>query len=318
MYKYFLSLGFIIVSAYPVISQSWNPFDIDNRTVEDVILTYKEKVNHTVDQDTLERGEEEELYIEDSEKPSSESHIVQHSDNPFEINQLSQPDIEDFEVNLVEVSDREDVFMFIVIVVLYLFVGILVTLYRAFVGKLYRSILNDNYLKFFKRSVNEPIKQRLFLFYLLFFINAGLFLYLSIDLFEWNSWHNRPMLLWFCILILLIFFTFKHLSLLFVSAFFPPKREAGLYNFSIVIFNAFLALILLPVNTLMAYGGDEFASLAFYIGIASWLILLVIRQLKALLLTSNLWLNYVFHFFLYLCAVEIAPICILFKAIQSA
>lgn len=318
MYKYILSFGFIIVSAYPLISQSWNPFDIDNRNAEDVILTYKEKVNHTADQVTLKQDNAKTSDSVAAVKPSSADHIVQHQDNPFEINQLSQPDTDEFEVNLVEVSDREDVFMFIVIVVMYLFVGILVTLYRAFVGKLYRSILNDNYLKFFKRSVNEPIKQRLFLFYLLFFINAGLFLYLSIDLFEWNSWQNRPMLLWICILILMVFFTFKHLSLLFVSAFFPPKREADLYNFSIVIFNAFLALILLPVNTLMAYGGDEFASLAFYIGIASWLILLVIRQLKALLLTSNLWLNYVFHFFLYLCAVEIAPICILFKAIQSA
>lgn len=316
MIRYYFTVVCFIAVGFSVSAQSWNPFDIKNRNAEDARASYEMEIGkegeNVEEAETTVALEEVRTERESNRKP------IDLSENPFEIIRFEEVETGGIEAEIVSPSERKGVFLFIVIVAVYLFTGILASLYRKFIEQLYRAILNDNYMKFFRRSVNDPIRQRLILFYALFIINGGLFVYLSLEHLGLGSSLDEPVVLLYSMLLLLGYFLFKHFAIWFVATFFPPEREAEQYNFSIAVFNAFLGILLLPINTIMLYGGAELAILGFYLGLLLWIFLLIVRQLKAMLSASYLWLNYVFHFFLYLCVVEIAPICILWKSIQFA
>jgi len=187
----------------------------------------------------------------------------------------------------------------------------LLAINRSLVRKSYRAIANDNYLRFLFREY-KSMPWLYWLFYLHFFINAGFFLYLLIEHFHW--YHKSSLLvLLTCVFLVAFSYLLKHLTLLTLSSTFPVEKETSLYGFVTLLVNILLGLALTPINLLIAFGPAPMVGAMIWVGISTVVLLYLFRQLKGLFISGRLLQSYLFHFFLYLCTAEIAPLLIVGK-----
>ncbi len=182
---------------------------------------------------------------------------------------------------------------------------------RDLVRKSYRAIANDNYLRFLYREY-KSMPWLYWLFYLHFAINAGLFLYLVIHHFGWYS-KGSVIVMLVCISAVSLVYFVKHLVLWVMSATFPIEKESSLYGFVTQLVNILLGISLVPLNLLIAFGPNTLAGVAIWVAIVVIILLYLFRQLKGLFISGRLLHSHLFHFFLYLCTAEIAPLLIIGK-----
>jgi hypothetical protein len=192
-----------------------------------------------------------------------------------------------------------------------LFLASLLAVNRSLVKKAYRAIANDNYLRFLYREY-KSMPWLYWLFYAHFFINAGFFIFLILDYFDWYS-NGSILVLLLSILFVASAYLLKHLTLSTVAAAFPVEKEANLYGFVTLLVNILLGLALLPINLLVSFGPESIVNIVIWIGISLVILLYGFRQLKGLFISGRLVHSYLFHFFLYLCSAEIAPLLIVGK-----
>ena len=94
---------------------------------------------------------------------------------------------------------------------------------------------------------------------------------------------------------------------------FPVDKEIKQYSFSLVIFSSILGLALVPFNIIVAFASDSLAQTALYGGLLTIFGITVFCILRGLFLGSKYLSFHKFHFFMYLCTVEIAPAVIVVK-----
>ncbi len=105
----------------------------------------------------------------------------------------------------------------------------------------------------------------------------------------------------------------KHLNLLIVGSSFPVEKEAHLYGFVTMLVNILLGLVLTPINLAVAFAPAFIVEIAAWLGLGAIIIFYFFRQLKGLFIAGRFLGRHKFHFFMYLCASEIAPLLIIGK-----
>ena len=98
-----------------------------------------------------------------------------------------------------------------------------------------------------------------------------------------------------------------------MASVFPIAKEIKLYNYIIMIGGIFLSMVLLPLNIFIAYSPDSLKELFIFAAFGIIGLVYLMRSLRSLSVASPFLMTDQFHFLLYLCAVEIAPITILIK-----
>jgi hypothetical protein len=185
---------------------------------------------------------------------------------------------------------------------------------RSAVGKAWRGFLSDNSLNLAQREASGIVGSTpYYLLYVNFLLNAGVFIFLVTRIFQDQTFNNLPFLL-FCIVGAIVAFLFKHVLVNAVSYLFSKGQEAGRYNFLIIIFNCVLGLFLVPFNFLIAFSaqGDYQILLVFWmLGLVT--IFYAYRAIRSTSIGSKILSGSPFHFLLYLCTVEIAPVLLLVK-----
>jgi len=146
----------------------------------------------------------------------------------------------------------------------------------------------------------------------LFFINAGIFIYLAGNYFNANLPKNFISVAFVCLGVG-IAFSIKHGLLFYIEKIFPISKEIKLYSFTIMIFSIVLGIALLPINIFAAFAPEGLTKMAIWIGLGSILAIYSFRSLRGLSIGSRYMMLHSFHFLLYLCAVEILPVLILVK-----
>lgn len=202
-----------------------------------------------------------------------------------------------------------------VLIGLVAFLSLAIALNRTAVLRAWRGFLTDTGLALAQRESQGLAGNTPYYFlYVNFLLNAGFFFFLITKSFRGNLFNNWLFLL-VCFVLAWVVFLSKHLLISMMSALFNVEKDAGRYNFLIVIFNCVLGLFLLPFNFIIAFANDirDF--------LVSWTVGLVLvfyayRAIRA----SRAGLNYLavdqFHFLLYLCAVEIAPVMLIVKLVS--
>lgn len=189
---------------------------------------------------------------------------------------------------------------------------LLITLYRSLVQKIYRAFLNDNFLAMIHREEGGIVSIPYLLLYFLFFISGGTFLFLLLRYYGqlddqlFKSWGQ-------CIGVLSGVFFVKHLCLKIMANVFPVAKEIKQYSFMIIIFSIILGIILVPINIMLAYLPAQAVQWVIYLAFTLVLLIYLFRALRGIFLSSKYITFYKFHFFMYLCTVEIAPVLILVK-----
>ena len=239
----------------------------------------------------------------------------EQSGNPFD---LSAPATQQDVVGREDIDPRQEAtpnrnFHFIYFSTLLVLLTILFSLFRSTIQNYYKAYWNDNILKLMHRQ-RPAWKLSSILWYLFFFLNLAVFLSQWIYYLQPEG-YSLPMITWWLTLATTGLVLLKHLTISIIGGIFPLSKETGLYNFTIMVFGIILGLFLLPFNLLIAFGPAGLKPGIFYLAALLILAHLIFRSMRALFQTSRLWQRNKFHFFLYLCTVEIAPVIVLLKTV---
>lgn len=149
---------------------------------------------------------------------------------------------------------------------------------------------------------------------LLFFISGGLYIGLFVQARNW-----LPNSLWTLSLaggaVLLVVYLFKFLFLLFAGWVFNMKEATNSYVFIVFMVNKIIGIILMPFLLVMAFSTPEIARIGLTISLGAIGILYGYRYLISFGMVQNKWKINPLHFFLYLCAVELLPLLLIYKVL---
>lgn len=206
-------------------------------------------------------------------------------------------------------------FIFLALLIQVVLITLLFLLFRNFIGRAWRSFLNDNLLTQLHREQGHIAKFPYLLLNLVAYIGLGLLAILLLH--RTNNSLPISASLWidwfFFSLGFAGIFIGKHLLLKIVGSIFPVEKEIRLYAFMITIFTAVLGLFSLPINTFLAYLPENISTITLYSSLIIIGLFYLFRSLRALVIGSKYLASNLFHFLLYICAVEIAPMVILLK-----
>jgi hypothetical protein len=202
----------------------------------------------------------------------------------------------------------------IVNIFLFLALTILVTFFRTQLNRAYRAFLNDNMLGQLQRERETVGGLPYYLFYTLFFFSAGFFIYQLSHHFEYEMLRGQQWLSFLlCTGLLTAFFLSKHILLSIIAFIFPIQKEIRLYSMTIIVFSLMLGLLLLPSNLLLSFAPESLARSVVLISLLIIAAIYLFRVLRSLFIGNKFLLFHKFHFLLYICTVEIAPMVIIIR-----
>lgn len=191
------------------------------------------------------------------------------------------------------------------------------TLLQGPIAKVFQAFANEN-------AFNQIYRERegrgfgvYNILYFSFLINLGVFLFYILHHFQIHFNANMVMQLGICVAGVLIAFSLKHLVLGLIGLIFPVNREVSRYNFIMLIFGSSLGLLLGPINILLAYGPQNLHEVLIWGTISTIGLVYAFRSVRSLWLAGRIFASHQFHFLLYICTVEIAPVLTVVKLVLN-
>ena len=203
----------------------------------------------------------------------------------------------------------------------YLLAGIafIVGLIRVSFPKYFQSIFQLFFQTSFRqKQTREQLLQNglpSLLMNVIFIINVSLY----ITLIESNTtkvFSFWQLMLVSCLLLSGVYFI-KYCFLLFSGWVFNLKEASGTYIFIVFLVNKIIGIMLVPFILIQAFSVSKIGDVAVTTAFIVVITLLIYRYLVSwLAIKGNLKVNAI-HFFLYLCAVEILPVLLMWKALVN-
>lgn len=204
---------------------------------------------------------------------------------------------------------------FVFVIVLLGFLSFIVTRFQNEIADVYRAFLNGNLLSLLYREKGTILRLPYFLLYTLAALSFGIMIFLTTKLTGGEIFKSDFLSIITCIAGAGAIFALKHLTLSALSYVFPFKKEANLYGFTIAIFNFVIGIALIPFIILIAFAPEDSHTIILYIAIAITAFAYLFRTIRSLIIGNKYLIHNKFHFFMYLCTIEIAPLLILLKLI---
>ena len=296
------------VSASP--KEKKNPFELQHRETQNPVVSPKEETSAapSTDQNPFELKHREKV----SAPPAKD-------ENPFdlkkEVTVENKPSTEITKAPPSKFQLSESTYTFWIVIGMLILYTLSFSMYKSYVVKTYRAFTNENFLKLVHREQGGVLQFPYFFLYLVFVINAGIFTYFVCRHFGYIE-ADHAGTLFALIAIIGGIFLLKHLALKFMGFIFPIGKETQQYSFTITIFSIIVGLTLAPLNTFIAYAPGSITTQLIF-GSASIIALIYLfRHFRGLFIGSRYIAMHKFHFFMYLCTVEIAPVFILLKIIM--
>lgn len=204
---------------------------------------------------------------------------------------------------------------------LYFYVILGLVLFYAFYFFFFRKYVSDVFRLFLNTSLNKSqITDQLrqdelpsLLSNIIFIVGMALF---ATQIISPNSGEeiNKLEYLAYISLLLAVIYLVKYFSLKFTGWVSSFSTQAGLYIFIVFVVNKVLGFIILPIAVIVALGNNSVKQPAIIIGIIVILTLLITRFVKVFnIIRSNAKIQ-IFHFIIFIIAVEVLPLLLLFKA----
>ena len=234
------------------------------------------------------------------------------SANPS-FNFLGKPVLPSFEIHRPNSKDS----------LFYLLLGIL--FYFALVRIFFEKYFGNLITLFFRVSLRQQqIREQVLqtplpslLLNLLFLITGGLYACFLLHYSRFGPSINFWLLYVDCMVGLGGIYLVKFLVLKFCGWVFNISRGTDTYIFVVFLVNKMLGIFLLPFLILITFSGPEAREIFITISLVMILLLLAYRVLAAYRPVRNEIKLTPFHFFLYLCAFEIAPLLLIYKVLLT-
>lgn len=205
--------------------------------------------------------------------------------------------------------------------IFYLLIFLLIVF--AVLRQLFPKYFSDLFRVFFRTTlkqtqIREQLMQTPFPSLMLngfFVVSGGLYITFLLEYFKINPVDNFWLMFFYCCLGLSVAYMVKFLGLKIAGWVLGIKEATDAYIFIVFIVNKMIGLLLLPFLIMLAFseGGIYSASLTI-----SWCLLAAI-YLYRFMLTYSVIRNQIkvnpFHFFLYFCAFEIAPLLLVYRGL---
>jgi hypothetical protein len=204
--------------------------------------------------------------------------------------------------------------------IFYLLIGLL--FFVAFTRLLFPKYFHNTFRLFFQTSFRQKqtrdqlLQQSLgsLLLNILFFFSASLYLTLVLDFYDLTIFPFWKLLL-YSLMLLAGLYIGKFLFLSFAGWVFHAKEGAETYIFIVFLINKIIGVMLIPFILVIAFAERSLVDAAVTASVILLILLFVYRYFVSLKsFRSDLHIN-PFHFFLYLCGVEIVPLLVISKAV---
>ncbi|WP_212001333.1 DUF4271 domain-containing protein [Chitinophaga sp. HK235] len=189
--------------------------------------------------------------------------------------------------------------------------------YTKYFTDLFRAFLNPTLSQ---RQLKDQLSQAPFpnmLLNVFFAISLGVYLYLVLyrqQVFpQAEPWLLIPGL----IVLVAVVYGIKYMMLRFCGWLFGNSELADAYIFILYLINKILGVLLVPFLVVLAFCDVEIARTFLYISIFFISLLVVYRYIRSYSLVKQYLSFSKLHFFLYLCAFEVAPVLILTKVLLN-
>jgi Domain of unknown function (DUF4271) len=251
--------------------------------------------------------------------------VTEKSDNPFDIkrgeaatngNTTAQNNTPSAS-SLLNKETYSKNFLFWVFLVVLILMAFIVAGGRSAIRTAYQAVTSDNALR---QIYKEPMgwgSLGYISLYVMFWINVGTFIFLLMAFYQIKPPFGQFGTFMACVASVSSLIVLKHAVLYLVAKIFPIEKEVRTYNFIILTVGIILGLILMPINIFVAYSPPSMSVAFVYLGIAVIIIAYLVRSLRSLPVAAPFLIDNRFHFLLYLCTVEIAPLLIISKFIMS-
>ena len=318
----FASIIFLFLVYTICCGQSVNPFDIpkgSSEAFEEHAPTNQEIVDSSGNFDSNTEIQNQTI------TPSTDVQPI--NNNPFDLpNPLNQSSVQKPMPNSMPqktsgslaapVSNREPGNMKLIVLIYSLVMMVILTLSISIDRNRFSSVLksgvNSNYLKTLFRDTKAWTNPQFIILYIFFVLNLAFVVWLILLKSSYTA--N----LFIIIGAVFLCYVLRHLVMWSITAIYPVGKEVSTHNYSIALHNSILGIILLPMILIVEFVPGVDISTLGYLAIFVVVLIYILRQSKGLLSCLGMRSFNPFYFFIYLCAVEIAPILVGFKMMIGA
>jgi hypothetical protein len=194
-------------------------------------------------------------------------------------------------------------------------------LFFAFVKNAFPKYLNDLFRVAFRRTLKQrQLGEQLVqtplpsLFMNIFFLISGaMYLDLLFRHYQFGTGYSFWLLYFYIAVALGVIYLVKYITLKLSGLLFNISQTTDAYIFIVFMINKIMSVLLLPFLVLLAFTNNEFYKIGLVLSFITIFILLAYRFILAYGLVRNQIRVKPFHFFLYLCCFEIAPLLLIYK-----
>lgn len=212
-----------------------------------------------------------------------------------------------------EMKKQSREFIFYSLLVMFFLFGILKLTYSRYLSTLVRVFLNTSLRQ--SQLTDQLLQSKLpsLFFNLFYFIIAGFYIYLILGIHGYIhvEWEYRYYFI-LAGLIALIYLA-KYLVVKFTGWISGNNQEADKYIFIVFLVNKILAVFLLPVTFIVAFAEVTIVRPLLLISYFVIVLLFVTRYIKSYALLGNKLNIKRWHFVLYIVAVEVIPLFLIYK-----
>ena len=203
--------------------------------------------------------------------------------------------------------------MFYVIIVLLILFGLLKIGFEKYFGDLlrvfFRTTLKQRQIK--EQLIQTPLPSLMFNIY--FIASAGMYMNFLFHHFNFTPVDNFWLLYLYCCVGISVIYLAKYVGLKICGWLFNMRQAADSYIFIVFIINKVIGFAVLPFIVLMAFTEGTVYSVSLILSLSSVAALFLYRFILGYGAIHNEVRFNLFHFFLYICAFEIAPLLLIYK-----
>ena len=208
-----------------------------------------------------------------------------------------------------------DVLFYVVIGLLFLF-AIIRAVYKRYFSTLFTVFFNSSLRQ--SQLTDQLIQAKLpsLLYNLVFLLAGGLYVYLLVQHPSKIGNHINWWLMGTCLLAIAAVYLIKFFTLKFVGWATGYQQESNIYIFIVFLVNKITGIFLLPVLVVLSFSSPAIVSIFTIVSFIVVGLLFLLRYFRAYGLLQHRIKVSKFHFFLYVFAIELLPILLIYKAVN--
>ena len=193
----------------------------------------------------------------------------------------------------------------------------------ATLRRIFPKYFHDLFRLFFRTTIKQlQVREQLMqtplpslLLNIFFVVVAGMYISFLLPHMRIKTVDNFWLMSFYCMIGLSVIYFIKFLGLKLSGWLFNIKEATDSYIFIVFVINKMIGLLLLPFLVLLAFTGGNLYSISLTLSCIVLVGLFGYRFILAYATIRNQVRVNLFHFFLYLCAFEIAPLLLIYRAL---